>query len=101
MKPIDIYDRGYVDGLRAFAWWRDGQQFVGTCGMKMTDAILERKESPGYDPPLCCIESELIMPLHKVSCPDCGVVELVPDAYKNGRPVAGSCPKCEGMLFFE
>ena len=96
-KPIDIYDRGYVDGLRAFAWWKDGEQFVGTCGMKMTDAILARKESPGYDPPQCCIEPE---PSHEIGCPDCGVVKVVPEAYSNGKPSAGTCPKCEGMLFF-
>jgi hypothetical protein len=45
------YDRGYVDGIRAFAHWKDGTQYVGTCGMKMSDAIVQRKKTPGYDPP--------------------------------------------------
>ena len=48
----DLYDRGYVDGVRAFAWWKDGEQYVGTTGMKMTDAIVQRRSSPGYDPPV-------------------------------------------------
>ena len=30
---------GYVAGLRAFAWWKDGVQYVGTCGHKLDDAI--------------------------------------------------------------
>lgn len=57
---IDIYDRGYVDGVRAFAHWKDGEQFVGTAGTKMTDAILKRKDSSGYDPPACCFNVPLL-----------------------------------------
>jgi len=41
-KPQDDlsdYDRGYVDGLRAYAWWRDGTEYVGTCGTTLKNAI--------------------------------------------------------------
>jgi len=31
--------RGYVEGLRAFAWWKDGVQYVGTCGTTLKKAI--------------------------------------------------------------
>ena len=27
------YQRGYVDGLTAFAWWKSGEQFVGTSAL--------------------------------------------------------------------
>jgi hypothetical protein len=26
------YQRGYLEGLRAYAWWKDGVEYVGTCG---------------------------------------------------------------------
>jgi hypothetical protein len=47
---IDIYDRGWVDGVRAFAWWKDGTQYVGTTGTTLTDAITRRNKLSGYDP---------------------------------------------------
>jgi len=33
------YQRGYVDGLTAFAWWKSGEQFVGTSGTTLNEAI--------------------------------------------------------------
>ena len=33
------YQRGYVDGLTAFAWWKSGEQFVGTSGTTLKHAI--------------------------------------------------------------
>ena len=30
---------GYDAGLRAFAWWKDGVQYVGTSGTTLTEAI--------------------------------------------------------------
>ena len=30
---------GYEAGLRAFAWWKDGVQYVGTRGRTLADAI--------------------------------------------------------------
>jgi exonuclease VII small subunit len=30
-----------VQGLRLFAWWKDGVQYVGTCGTTLEKAIQE------------------------------------------------------------
>ena len=34
-----IRAKGYERGLRAFAWWKDGVQYVGTCGTTLKEAI--------------------------------------------------------------
>ena len=31
--------KGYIEGLRAYAWWKDGVQYVGTCGTTLKEAI--------------------------------------------------------------
>jgi len=37
----------YIDGLRAYAWWKDGVEYVGTCGQTLKGAIaLAKKERP-------------------------------------------------------
>lgn len=33
------YYQGLRDGLKRFAWWRDGTQYVGTTGRTLQDAI--------------------------------------------------------------
>ena len=38
-EQLRIYLEGFIDGLREFAWWKDGQQYVGTCGTTLADAI--------------------------------------------------------------
>lgn len=40
--PDTEYDQGFIDGLTAFAWWKDGEQFVGTTGATLKDAVRER-----------------------------------------------------------
>ena len=53
MKTIDRdkltdYQRGYIDGLTAYAWWKDGTQWVGTCGQTLeaaVDLFLNRKDA--------------------------------------------------------
>lgn len=35
----DAYHKGMEDGMRRFAWWRDGTQYVGTCGMTLRQAV--------------------------------------------------------------
>lgn len=36
------YKRGYIDGsmeqVRLWAWWKDGVQYVGTCGKTLKEA---------------------------------------------------------------
>ena len=33
------YKTGLLEGLRRYAWWRDGVQYVGTCGTTLKDAL--------------------------------------------------------------
>ena len=46
---INEYFDGIVEGVRMYAWWKDGEQFVGTCGKTLKKAIeeieAERKET--------------------------------------------------------
>jgi len=35
------YKRGLREGLTRFAWWRDGVQYVGTCGTTLEAALKE------------------------------------------------------------
>lgn len=35
------YQEGYIAGLRAYAWWKDGLQYVGSCGTTLKEAIAE------------------------------------------------------------
>ena len=36
---LSDYDRGVINGLKAYAWWKDGVQYVGTCGTTLEKAI--------------------------------------------------------------
>jgi hypothetical protein len=38
---------GFIEGLKAFAWWKDGTQYVGTCGTTLQKAIDQAKEEAG------------------------------------------------------
>jgi hypothetical protein len=48
----NAYDVAYHDGVRtglaAYAWWKDGVQYVGTCGTTLKDALAKasRREYP-------------------------------------------------------
>lgn len=35
-------------GLRRFAWWKDGEQFVGTCGTTLHNALAESEMKREY-----------------------------------------------------
>lgn len=35
---------GYIAGITAYAWWKDGEQYVGTCGRTLNEAIAEARE---------------------------------------------------------
>ncbi len=50
--PNQSYDQGFVDGLKSFAWWKDGTQHVGTTGTLLKDAIKNRKDNFYYNPPM-------------------------------------------------
>lgn len=45
-EPLTQYERGFIDGLREYAHWKDGVQYVGTAGTTLDEAIdrfLQRK----------------------------------------------------------
>lgn len=49
-RPLTEYERGYVEGLGAYAWWKDGTQYVGTTGNTLRHArrrFLEERPKPG------------------------------------------------------
>lgn len=44
------YRKGFLDGLAAYAWSKSGQQFVGTCGMTLKEAIENVEKTWNYKP---------------------------------------------------
>ncbi len=44
------YKQGYTDGMTSFAWWRDGEEYVGTCGTKLKDAVANIDRSVFFKP---------------------------------------------------
>ena len=44
------YDQGYRDGIKAYAWWKDGKQMVGNCGKTLEDADKNRIATWNYGP---------------------------------------------------
>lgn len=45
-EPLDLYERGVVDGLAAYAWWKDGRMQVGTTGTTLAQAVRKFLERP-------------------------------------------------------
>ena len=37
---------GVIEGMRRFAWWKDGVEYVGTCGTTLERAIKDLETSP-------------------------------------------------------
>lgn len=44
------YDMGYIDGLSAYAWWKDGVQYVGSCGTTLVKALKNRPRNSQKTP---------------------------------------------------
>ena len=38
-NEMGAFLRGLAAGVLAYAWWKDGVQFVGSCGSRLTDAV--------------------------------------------------------------
>jgi hypothetical protein len=74
------YKQGYEDGLTNFAWWKDGEQFVGTCGTTLKDAIRYAFKSSSYNPNINWLTDE-------IKCPVCN---------GSGCCNADVCPACDG-----
>ena len=48
---MDAYKKGFIDGLMAYAHWKDGVQWVGTMGTKLEAAIEKVEGLWNYNPP--------------------------------------------------
>lgn len=44
MKVTQEWLDGYIEGLWAFAHWKDGVQYVGTCGTTLKHAVETAKK---------------------------------------------------------
>jgi hypothetical protein len=51
MNLQDAYKQGFIDGLKCFAWWKDGAEYLGTTGTILKEAISEVEKMWNYDPP--------------------------------------------------
>ena len=52
------YKKGFLDGITAYAWWRDGVQQVGTTGMILNDATTTVEATWNYQPGFYTKENE-------------------------------------------
>ena len=44
IREVQQYFSGLREGLRMFAWWKDGVEYLGTCGTKLKDIQKEMDE---------------------------------------------------------
>jgi len=47
---MNEYKQGFIDGLRAFAWWRSGQEVLGTSETPLKETIIDVEKVWNYDP---------------------------------------------------
>ena len=47
---MEAYKKGFVDALRAFAWWKDGVEFVGDGHCTLKQAIDEVEKNWNWNP---------------------------------------------------
>ncbi len=45
-ESLSEYERGYLDGLWAYGWWKDGTCYVGTTGKTYAEARREFLDAP-------------------------------------------------------
>lgn len=38
---LEMQAQAWAAGVQNWAWWKDGVQYVGTCGMTLQDALLK------------------------------------------------------------
>ena len=51
MTIKEAYKQGYLDGIEAYAHWKDGTVFVGTAGRKLKDAKEKAEDDWHFMPP--------------------------------------------------
>lgn len=50
MNRRESYRKGWIDALTAYAWWKDGTQYVGTSGVTLEEAIESMERTHTFDP---------------------------------------------------
>lgn len=45
------FDKGLIEGIKRFAWWKDGVQYVGTTGTTLEKALAEIESEYGQKKP--------------------------------------------------
>ena len=66
METKHPYLAGLEDGIKRFAYWKDGEQYVGTCGTRLADALTEAMREPV--PPTCNTHDGLVETLRTIKC---------------------------------
>lgn len=51
MTIQEAYKQGFEDGLKAFAWWENGEEQVGTTGWTLKKAIEKIETTWNFNPP--------------------------------------------------
>ena len=57
MNDREIYKKGFIDGLKCYAHWENGEQQVGTCRRKLEDAIRNVEYAWNFTPILSKTEA--------------------------------------------
>jgi hypothetical protein len=47
---MNQYKQGFIDGLRAFAWWKNGQEVLSTSETSLKETINNVEKVWNYDP---------------------------------------------------
>ena len=71
-KMLKTYKQGFIDGLRAYAYWKDGIQYVGISGRTLKKAIEETwyfDTDEWYEDKEFCLKCHGEVG-HRINCPD-------------------------------
>lgn len=63
------YWAGVENGLRRFAWWKDGTLYVGTCETTLREAIRDMDKEAG----IVCLHPSLVATSNVSYCDRCGM----------------------------
>jgi hypothetical protein len=53
------YRKGFEDGIRCYAWWKDGVEYVGTTGKTLACALADFETVHNFNPPAATENSSL------------------------------------------
>ena len=63
----DLYKQGFIDGLTAYAWWKNGSRYLGTSGRTLKEAISNVEHEWNYNPPPDKVNAALVAALEKLT----------------------------------